>query len=235
MIVSERPLTVAMKNFRRNRMVNLTALSVKHFLPNAQIHCFTLYEESMAEYADQEPILDFVQHHTGPTQFVSEKKVYDHIDERLTSGYAHPENGAFFTEGYNIMHEHFKEQDEPLLMLAEDHFFTTGQTLRELLETEWDVAYADGGSEDASKANGSILAVRPARVAHLFPMPSHLGLPTIEWVIGGHLLRHIPADRLYRIKNRKWSENGYPDYCNDGRYTNSSEVMRKDMEQAGIL
>lgn len=229
-MISTAPLTVAMKNFRRNRMVNLTALSVRHFLPNAQIHCFTLFEKSMDEYADQDPLLDFIQHHTGPTQFVCGKTVYDHVDERLTNGYAHPENGVFFTEGYNLMHEYFKDQEEPLLMLAEDHFFTTGATLRELLETDWDVAYADGDSADASKANGSILALRPARVAHLFPMPCHFGLPAIEWVIGGHLLRFIPPDRLHRLSTRNWI-----DYCGDGRYTNSSEVMAADMRKAGIL
>jgi hypothetical protein len=229
-MISDARLTVAMKNFRRNRMVNLTAISVKHFLPNAQIHCFTLYKESMDEYADQDPILPWIHHHTGQTQFVCGKTVYDHVDERQTNGYAHPENGVFFTEGYNIMHEHFKQQDEPLLMLAEDHFFQTGATLRELLENDWDVAYADGDSPDATKANGSILAIRPARVAHLFPMPCHFGLPAIEWVIGGHLLRHIPENRLHRLSTRKWIN-----YCGDGIYTNSSEVMEQELRKAGIL
>lgn len=229
-MISEFPLVVGIKNFRRNAMVNLTALSVRHFLPNAQIHCFTLYKNSMQEYDGQQPIHPWIYHHVGRTQFVSNNPCHDHVDERMTSGYANPENGAFFTEGYNIMHHVFREMDEPLLMLAEDHFFQTGATLRELLENDWDVAYADGDSPDASKANGSILGIRPARVTQFFPMPCHLGLPAIEWVIGGHLLRNIPGDRLHRLSTRKWI-----DYCGDGIYTNSSEVMRQELQKAGIL
>lgn len=210
-------------------MVNLSALSVKHFLPNAQIYCYTLYKQDMSEYDNQEPLHDFITQFTGPTKYVSKNQVHDHVDTTKTSGYAHPDNGAYFTEGYNVIFNQFCDFDKPLLMLSEDHFFTTGATLKEVVDTDWDVCYADGDSSDASKANGSILGIVPIKCLPYFPLPETLGVP-IEWMIGGNLLRHIDPARLHRLSTRHWI-----DYCGDGMYTNSSEDMINMMKAAGIL
>ena len=236
-MISDKPLKVVFKNFYRNKMVNLSALSVKHFLPNAEIYCYTLYKESMAEYAEQEPLLHFITEFTAPTKFVSGKQVHDHVDASQTSGYANPQNGAFFTEGFNLIVEKFKGLEEPLLMLAEDHFFTTGRTLQELIDHDWDVAFAewDASPPDYSnRANGSILGIVPARVEHLFPVPETFTV-AIEWLIPGYILKYIPSDRLYRVTTRHGSDyREGPQYGGDGCYTNSSEVIREEMIRAGI-
>lgn len=224
-----KPLTIVIKNFYRNKMVNLTSLSIKHFLPDVDIYCYTLYKQSMDEYNNQEPLHSFITEFTGPTKYVSGKDIHDHEDASKTSGYAHPHNGVFFTEGYNLMFEKFSDLDTKLLMLSEDHYFTTGETLKELIESDWDVAYADGDSKDASKANGSILGLIPSKVKHLFPTPETFGVP-VEYLIGGNILSKISPNKLHRLSTRNWI-----DYKGDGSYTNSSSIIEAHMRKAGIL
>lgn len=225
---------VVIKNFQRNRMVNLTALSVRHFLPNAPIYCYTLYKQSMDEYANQEPLHPFITEFTAQTKYVNKLiTIQDHVDPTKTSGYGNPDNGVYFVEGFNLIFEKFSHLTSPLIILAEDHFFTTGETLADLLSSEWDVAYADGGTEDHSRPNASILGLIPTKVAHLFPMAETRGVD-VEWLLSGHLLNHIEPSRLYRMKHRKW-HGSVPDYCGDGVYTNSSDVMYDEMRKVGIL
>jgi hypothetical protein len=233
-MISEEPLLVCFKNFYRNKMVNLSATSVKHFLPNARIFCFTLYKESMNEYADQEPLHDYITEITGPTKWVSKNTIYDHVDVTKTSGFDNNDNAAYFAEGYNIIQEHFADYPGKLLMLAEDHFFTTGETLKELLDNEWDIAYGDADSEQAGflKGNGSIIGIRPSRIPHLFPMPEYTSC-TIEWVIGNYLLRQVEPEQLHSLSTRTWWD--VPNYHGDGIYTNSSQHMAQMMKEAGII
>lgn len=228
-MISDKKLTVVFRNFYRNRMVNLSALSVKHFLPNADIHCLTLYKESMSEYTNQERLSDYITEFTDKTKYVSKNQVHDHVDSSKTSGYGNSDNGQYFAEGYNLIFEKFRGTDEPVLILAEDHFFTTGATLKELVDTDWDAAYADGDSPDCSRANGSIVGIVPSRVSWLFPMTEYENT-TVEWMVGNLLLRQLPQDRVHRLTTRNWI-----DYCGDGIYTNSSEVMEVELKKAGIL
>lgn len=229
-MISDVSLIVAIKNFQRNRMVNLTALSVKHFLPNASIHCLTLYKESMDEYASQEPLLPFITESTEKTKFVSGKEIHDSENPSLVSGVAHPNNGAFFAEGYNLIFEKFRGSDEKLLMLAEDHFFTSGQTLREIVEVDWDVAYAgwtDWG--DYRNVNGSILAVVPSKVDEYFPILEQENM-MVEWLFWHGLVGRVEKDRVHEFTTRRET-----DYSGDGLYTNSSNIMEIKLKEAGIL
>lgn len=224
-------MIVAFKNFKRNRMVNLTATSIRHFLPDASIHCVTLYEHDWdAEYADQEPLHDYIEETLAATKYVSDNTVHDDVDDTKTSGYANANNGVFFVEGYNLIYSLFEDVDEPVLILGEDHFFTTGETLKELVESDYDVAYADWDSyDDYLRGNGSILCIVPSKVKHLFPMPEIPNV-SIEWLLGGTLLKGTAPDRLHRLSTRDALN-----YNGDGVYTNSSETMIKMMKEAGIL
>ncbi|MEI6388152.1 MAG: hypothetical protein WCQ50_16110 [Spirochaetota bacterium] len=229
-MISDQPLAVAIKNFQRNRMVNLTAQSVKHFLPNADIHCLTLYKQSMDEYASQEPLLPFIKEFTAQTKYVSNKNVYDGTNSAEISGFAHPDNGSFFAEGYNIIFEKFRDSDQKLLMLAEDHFFTTGQTLREVVEIDWDAAYAgwqDWG--DYRNVNGSILAIVPSKVGHLFPVSEQTNY-MVEWTYWHGLIARLDRSRVHEFTTRREG-----DYKGDGFCTNSSDIMLEKMKEAGIL
>lgn len=228
--ISDKPLTVVFKNFMRNRMVNLTAKSVKHFIPNADIYCYSLYKQSEQDYADQDPLDPYIKQIWGQTKYVSGKTVYDSENSPEVSGYAHPDNGAYFAEGYNMIFEKFRDSDQKLLMLAEDHFFTSGATLREVMEIEWDVCFAPWTNWGAySNVNGSILGVVPSRVGHLFPI--HEARNTqVEWVFWHELVAKIPPERAHAFTTRR-----EVNYMGDGLYTNGSETIRQKMLEAGIL
>lgn len=238
MVLSDRKLKVCFRNFHRNKMVNLSATSIKHFLPNAEIHCITMFKNSEEEYEQQEPLHDYITEYMMPTRYVNLSKnvTYDDIDNTKTSGYSNPDNGLFFTEGLNVTFDLFKGCDEIVLALAEDHFFTTGATLRELIDNDYDVAFASAGMvwNNPNFANASILAFNPKRVAHVFPLPEQRGW--IEHILGHALIEKINPSRLYSIQNRIWvrTDPG-PNYCGDGIWTNSSEVMTQAMKEAGII
>lgn len=224
-------MIIAFKNFYRNKMVNLSALSIRHFLPNIQIYCFTLYKYDTGEYQSQEPLLPFITEIISPTKYVGTNSNYDDKDTTKTSGYDNPDNGAYFIEGYNLIFDYFQEVNDKILMLSEDHFFTTGETLKELLNNDWDVAYGDAASEINGylRGNGSILGINPSKVGYLFPMPEYTKT-TVEWIIGNFLLRQLELKQLHSISTRNWL-----DYCGDGMYTNSSEDMINMMKEAGII
>lgn len=227
-MISDRPLKVVFRNFFRNKMVNLSARSVKHFLPNAEIHCFTLFKESMLEYREQEKLLPYIVEHRLKTKYVNPNKeaVQDHTDSTKTSGYANPDNGLYFAEGFNLIYDYFKGLNEPVVILAEDHFFTTGKVLAELVENDYDVAIAPGDHD--MNANGALIVINPARVASYFPIEE--SRIAIEPLIANTVMANVPPGRLYRIKHRKWI-----DYCGDGIYTNSSEEMISELQKAGII
>lgn len=224
-MISNIPLIVAFRNFKRNKMVNLTATSVKHFLPNARIYCFTFYKDSTE---GQPPLHDYITEYTFKTKYISNKDVHDDKDPSKTSGYGHPDNAKFFTEGYNAIFEKFKHRDEPVIMLAEDHFFTTGAVLKELIENKWHIAYASGYSPKAN-VNGSILGIVPDKVKQYFPIPEEAS-GTVEHVLQKYLLDKVKSKHAYSIKHRKWI-----DYCGDGKYTNSSEEIEEELKKANII
>jgi len=238
---------ICFRNFYRNKMVNLSARSIKYFMPDVKIYCLSFYKESMSEYDRQEPLLPYIEQFTAQTKYVNKyNKVLDSVDNK-TSGFNADDNGAYFTEGYNIIFEHFKKDypDEVILMLAEDHYFTTGQTLKEIVETtgKWAICYGDADSAKAGylRGNGSILGIVPRKVAHLFPITEFLNT-TIEWMVGNLLLRQLPEDKIHCLSTRTWvtnsaegDNNGWPDYGGDGLYTNSSEVMIEHLTKAGII
>lgn len=207
-------------------MVNLSARSIRHFLPDAAIHCVSLYKENYNEYDNQEPLLPFITSITARTKYVNSNTaaVHDHIDSTKTSGYAHPDNGLWFSEGYNIIFNIFKKYDEPILMLSEDHFFTTGEVLREITSNNYDIAYASGDRD--TNANGSLLVINPQKVNHLFPIPEER--IAIESLLEKYLILRV--NNRYSIRHRKWI-----DYCGDGIYTNSSEDMLRELKKAGIV
>lgn len=229
-IVSEKPLIVVFKNFMRNRMVNLSAHSVKHFLPNAKIYCLTLYKKSMDEYAEQDPLDDHIEEWTAQTKYDSGIDIHDHIEQGKCSGYANWLNGCFFTEGYNLIYERFKEEPGKVLMLTEDHYFTTGQTLREVVDLDWDVCWAGWDGESITMANASILGVKPLTTGRFFPMVEQPGM--VEYWIGQKFAQEI---RNAGLKDHLFSTRRSTDYFGDGKCVNSSELMKEHMMEAGLL
>lgn len=119
---------------------------------------------------------------------------------------------------------HFKDCDEKVLILAEDHFFLTGDTLRELNEKEFDIAYAPWDSISDKGANGSLLCLRPNRI--------HSRVPEVRQPIEGLLMRWIEGQNV--VKHGLSTRNQL-DYKGDGFYTNSVDEVRNALQNAKIL
>lgn len=213
-------------------MVNVTALSVKHFIPDAEFHCITFFKENPEEYRDAEPLHDWIKEYKMKTKYVHKTGRPTDSDNIQTSGYANYDNILFFTEWYNICYEMFKDVEEKILFLGEDHYFTTGQTLKELVENDFDVAYAEWDKPHVCwfEANASIMCFRPTKVAHGFPIPEMKTGEIIETIMGRHLLLNTPQNRIYKLSTRAGL-----DYRGDGSYTNSSAFIRKELQRVGIL
>ena len=227
-------MIVVFRNYFRNKMVNLTATSVKHFVPDAEFHCFTFYKQDINEYDSQEPLHDWINLHTVKTKYVTNKSdVHDSKNIFGTSGAGNADNGKFFAESFNLIHQTFADSDDVVLCLCEDHFFTTGATLREVLTADYDLCIGpvgEPGTKLEYEANACIMAFRPKQVSEFFPLPE-LQDP-IEGLLERNLVRPLLSQdkKLHKLTTRKWT-----DYCGDGLYTNSSEEIREEMIKAGIL
>ena len=238
-MISDKKIMVVFRNFFRNKMVNLTAQSVKHFLPNAEFHCFTYYKQSIGEYGSQEPLHDWIQQYNIQTKYHGRSDVHDSQNVHGTSGAGHPDNGKFFAESFNDIHNYFKDYDGVVLCLCEDHFFTTGQTLREVVDENYGLCIGPVAVDEASavykdqdkEANACIMAFRPKQVAKWFPMRE--GPEAIEVLFANVLIKPLLEEgqvKMHKLTTRRWT-----DYCGDGLYTNSSEVMLQELIKAKIL
>lgn len=208
-------------------MINLTTQSIRYFMPDIPIYCFTFYKDKLDP--TQPPLLPFITEYVIHSKYGSNKDVHDHVDPSQTSGFANKDNGLYFCEGFNAIFNKFKTRNEKVIMLAEDHYTTKGEWLKELNENDWDVAFASAFNPD-SNANASILGINPAKVAHLFPLPETNKVP-IETTLTKYLIKKVKTrSKLYQIKCRQWI-----DYKGDGQYTNSSEVIEADLKERGIL
>jgi hypothetical protein len=220
-------MIVVFKNFFRNNMVNLSKRSVRHFLPDAKIYCISLFKHTEHEYDTQEPLDADITNIFKPTKWVLDNgKPHDHADDTQTSGWAYPDNAKLFSEGINLVYEEFKHTNEKVLMLAEDHFFTSGETLRLLLCNEYDFAF--GTWDTNTDVNGSIIGFRPQALSHLFPIDEGSG--SVEQHLENQLTLKIDPTRRYRMPTRK-----HTNYGGDGIYTNSSAKMTRLLTNAGIL
>lgn len=238
-MISDYPLKVCIRNFFRNKMVNLTATSVKYFLPNAEISCISFYKKNPSEYDSQEQLHPYIQEYRTQTRYVNPdpNAIHDCIDSTKTSGFASPYNGLYFTEGFNAVHRLYNNFDGKVLCLAEDHFFTTGATLKEIVVNDFLVAYGSCGEiwGDSCQANASIICFNPFKLSHIFPIPEVVGT-IVEHLIGEFFIKKVSSEHRYILENRKWhSGDKYPNYCGDGLYTNSSEEMIMEMRKTGII
>jgi len=206
-------------------MVNLTMKSVRYFLPDAEFYCVSFFKNSKSEYDKEEPLDPCIKNTYLQTGYVvNEGAPTDHVDDRKTSGYANRNNGVVFAEGYNAIYNLFKGSEEKVLILAEDHLFTSGAVLKELVENDFGVALArwDYGY------NGSILAFRPSKVASVLPIDLKKPQPHVEALLIGTFGTETSGHQLgiYVMKNRY-----YDNYFGDGFYTNSSEKIKKAVDK----
>lgn len=203
------------KNFCKNKNCSLVAKSIKHF-GNYKIFLFNIYLNNINhEHLDTnlfENIIDV-------------KGKYN-----LGSGMESKVNGFYFAEGINLIMHYFKELNDKIVILDEDHYFSNGNTIKELELNNYDLAWAHwpspyGHPEDVA---ANILSVNPRSVKHLFPLPEKLEY--IEKTLREELLSKIDQTKIYKIKNRN-----YINYFGDGHFTNNVDEIESSLKSAGIL
>lgn len=230
------------KNFLRSRTTNLSIKSVRHFMPKAKIVVCNLYNNDKSEYDQQEKIVDADEVFYLKTKYPKTNDIpldasinseKDKKGRYITSGYRNPNNSNFFTEGFNICYEYFINEHDKVIVLAEDHYFTNGETLKELNNNDWDFAFAPFGNH-SSWINASILGFIPSKYSSVFPLPECTKVYPdyyVERHLSDVLFKKIdPSLKKYLIRNRKTL-----DYMGDGQYTNSSDVIEQHLKEAGII
>lgn len=205
-------------------MVNLSIKSVKYFIPDAKVICVSLYEHSIEEYRDQPPLEGVDFSFCAETKFKKDNSRPLDFDGQ-TSGFGHPLNASFFSEGFNIAISMLKDVEDKVLLLNEDHYFTTGKTLQLLAENDFTIAYANWDSPQS--VNASIVCLKPNSVAHLFPI-SEVSTSMVE--------THLYTEIASKIKDKYIIPTRYhTNYFGDGNYFNSSQRIAEDLAKAGIL
>ena len=94
------------------------------------IYCLNLYLENENEYDEYLELFEEFN-----VKVFSDKKEYNFESNAAGS----MNNGLYFTEGINKMFKLSKGR-EKVLMLDEDSFFTSGETIKFLLENDFDFA-----------------------------------------------------------------------------------------------
>jgi len=230
-------INVAIKNFKRNFSSNLVALSVKHFIPDANIFLFNFYDERDKINLNDINENIFTDIINLPSKYL--------LGQLLISSENARNNGLYYTESFNLIYKYFQNFDGKLLILDENHFFTNGSTLREILDNEFDIAYAfysgvppslNGKYQTLSHrelpcvwcggfVNASILCLNPDKFKNIFPLKEEREY--IEIILTDSLLNNDLVK--YQIKNRYDG-----DYFDDGIATNSDEIMLEKMLENNI-
>jgi hypothetical protein len=215
-------MIVFFKNFRRTDRTLLSIQSVRFLFPNIPIYCLNLFLDNEHEYDDY--LSEFERLNV---KVFSDKKKYNFESSAAGSR----NNGFYFTEGINKMYELIKNEKK-VLMLDEDSFFTTGETIKFLIENEFDFAYGTWPSPMPNKyeqINGSIICVNPSRLTKLFPIIEKQEY--IENLLGAELHNKCLESgfKTLLIPTRE-----YINYGGDGKHTNDIEEIKKELLKAKI-
>jgi|688.fasta_scaffold821187_2 hypothetical protein len=225
-------MIVFFKNYKRTDRTYLSIQSVRHLFPDIDIRCLFLYDTDAREYADvASKFKDF------GVQIYYDKKKWN-LDSDSAAGSAN--NGYYFTEAINKIQFITSDIDDKILIIDEDTFFTSGETIRFLLDTEFDLACCYWPSPVTAKPyiyekhningiNGSILCINPKKLNNLFPIREEKEY--IENILAYELVDKC-LDLEYKVV--EIPTRFYYNYYNDGVHTNSLEDIIIFMYKAGI-
>jgi hypothetical protein len=215
-------MIVFFKNFNRTNRTLLSIQSVRYLYPEIKIYCLNLFLENENEYDNY---LEYFREFNVNVFF--DKKTYNF--EASAAGLKN--NGFYFTEGINKMF-YLSQNKEKVLMLDEDSFFTTGETIRFLIENEFDLAYGTWPSpfpNSYEQINGSIICINTRTMKSIFPINERSEY--IENLLGLDLF-----DKCVKLglKTRLIPTRIYTNYGNDGIHTNDIEEIKKALTKANI-
>jgi len=221
-------MIVFYKNYKRTERVLLCIQSVRHLFPEIEIRCLLLYDEDVSEYAQYFELFRKLN-----VELFFDKKTYNFGP----SGEQSPNNGYYFTEGINKIYNVVKNVDGKVFILDEDEFFTTGETIRFLLDTEFDLACAHWPAPDpityTQKAtldmNGAFIGINPIRLAKYFPLPEKFEF--IENLLGHELHDRCKEDGciVVHIPTRTGKN-----YHGDGVHDNNIETIKTTLTDFNI-
>mgnify|MGYP001419492784 FL=1 len=238
-------MIIYFRNYFRNKTLNLTVKSVRYFMPNAEINCVCFYDKDVSEYDNFEKICGVDNIIYKKTSYPNDTNISPEIsNNQKTSGSLGSRNLKIFTEGYNTIFSEVKNRDEKVLLLTEDHFFTNGKTLKELLNSDFSLAYARFGKgvhtikqNDRFLPNASIICFLPKKIKHLFP----LNLVTtknskdpwsnaIEYHLKKILIDRVKLNELHIISTRN-----HANYMGDGLLTNDYLDIENRLKNCDII
>jgi len=223
------------KNFKRTKDCILTIKSIRHFCNN-EINVLHLFNESIDEYkvsselSLNEEIMDMgVIQHFGKTK-------YNNITLQISvPGNPGPANGLYYSEALNYCFAMFKQQNKKVILLDENHFFTSGETIKFLLNNDYDFAYGTWGNpfhydrDENDMPNCSLLGINFFNLKHLFPIQERFMF--CEPLINQEILTKITdKSRIFKIPTRV-----HHNYCGDGFYTNDYDQMYDALQKSGIV
>ena len=212
-------MIVFYKNYNRLERTYLSIQSVRYLFPEIEIHCLLLYKNDINEYKKE---------HIKQLQ---ECNVILHFDKKKydfgSSGAGSSINGYYFTEMLNKIHSLTKEKTK-VLMMDEDNFFTTGETLKFLINNEFDLAYGEW-PHNIYSINASILCINCNKLQNIFPLPERQEF--IEDFLSKELIDKCKKNN-YVLK--KIPTRNYIDYGGDGIFTNNITDMINELEKFNI-
>jgi len=224
-------MIVFYKNYKRTDRVLLSIQSVKHLFPEIEIYCLMLYDNDKSEYAE------YIDKFTKlDVKVFFDIKTYN-FGTSGAEGSTH--NGFYFTEGVNKMQKICVESNisDKVLMLDEDHFFTTGKTINYLLSSDFDLAVGwwpaptsiKYKSRPSFEPNASIICINPISLNDSFPIePAH---EYVEILFGFELVQKSVNNgkKVVEIPTRK-----YTNFDGDGIHTNNIEDIKRELTLANI-
>lgn len=221
-------MIVFYKNYKRDDRTLLSIKSVKYLFPELKIYCLILFDESPSEYDNFKSQLDTL----GVSYFFS-KKTYNFSPTSVMSPY----NGYYFTEGVNKIHKFCIEQKitDVVLSVDEDHFFTTGDTIKFLLDSDFDLAVGFWPSphhvqnRPPYECNASIVAFNPMNLIEIFPLPEREEY--VEKLWGWEL---VEASKKLNKKVITIPTRHHTNYHGDGIHTNDMNEIKRELRKHNI-
>lgn len=215
-------MIIFFKNFRRTDRVLLSIQSVRHLFPTIEIYCLNLFLVDKNEYASYVNLFNEFN-----VKVFYDSKKYNFASSAVGS----KDNGFYFTEGINKMYQLVSDK-EKVLMLDEDSFFTTGTTIKFLLENNFDLAYGTWPSPDKKcdvEINGSIIAFNCKTTKPIFPIRE--AFEYIETILGIEAYNKCLS---LGLKTLLIPTRQYLDYGNDGTHTNDIGIIIQELIKANI-
>ena len=209
---------VVYKHFNRYDVLNLSILSAIHFVGQGRVFCLDLY----ADEPKNKSLINLPE-----KQIYQAKTSFPSFDNRI--------NALFFSEGYNMIYSLFQDFYGKIVCCADDHYFSTGDTLMDLAMNDFDFAWASWGFPTPyNSIDASILCFNPIRARSFFP------LPVVPCPVDNLYFNHIVNTDLNLSLRRKIYKMKFRDagnYKGDGHRVvgNDVETMKEYLRRGGII